>query len=306
MKPDQLDTIRLVNNIFSGVSVASIAVFICLSLKGNKSSPIRALIRNMMLSNLVLAIANLLSNLDYLTSDNTICVIEGALRQFASVSSLLWAVILAFGSFSVVVNCVSYSERRMRILQTTILIISLVFTLIPFTGLNGMRYSFMLGVCWIVSETEAQEDVNFIALLLGWAWLAMLLMTYWYLRLYLFLKNNAIFMGMGLNLKAQKLFIYPLALMITYVPLTLFRLVFVDKSETSFKWNLIYIVTRNLNSLINVVVYGYQNHAPQKSIPVSRGSSTENVLYQENFDKRDFDVSLHQVEGGQTLSELDF
>jgi len=279
----QIEFLAISNNIVSiGSFLALIIFFASIAFTSAKkmSFPLK-LICNLFFSDFIYSISNLMPNLS--RQYPYACNIEGILRIFGCWASVFWATIISYSAYCLTVRNDFSIVRKYRTMLVIGYIVPVLFSLVPFLPIP-IDYTYNGAFCIpmysapgidLAEKTEKTIVIQFL-FFLGWAWVAIFLTTYYYIRLFSYLR------GLELDssiLEVKKILIFPVLLLIAFIPMTLDNLVIFP----SFHFPLLafYTIVLHALGLLNVLAYGYQR---------MRSSANKIVDNEEEKNNKDIEV----------------
>jgi len=284
---DQKYALSLTNNIISSCSFIALGIFFFgVSLKAypKKSFSLR-LICNLFFAVLLYNISNLLCNF---SSESTFfCQIEGAIRYFGCWSTVLWATIMAYSAYSIIVNHDTKIDGKYLKMIFIGNAVPVALALIPFLPVP-LTYSYNGAYCLLVYnhggtlDAQTTKWVQFF-LLEGWIWVALLLSTYYYLRLFNFLKRVHLTSQI---VEIKKTIIFPVLFFLAFLPITINDLALFPKHH--FALSMIATVSLHGLGVCYVFTYGSQRfRKPQRTptiVPESKNDPNQTALEQSGFE----------------------
>jgi len=284
---DQKYALSLANNVISSCSFIALGIFffgVSLKTYPKKTFSLR-LICNLFFAILLYNISNLLCNF---SSDSPVfCQIEGAIRNFGCWSTVLWVTIMAYSAYSIIVlNDTRIDGKYLKMIFIGNAV-PVVIALIPFLPVP-VTYSYNGAYCLLVYnhggtlDAETTKWVQFF-LLEGWIWVALLLTTFYYLRLFNLLKK--------LHLTSQiveikRMTIFPLLFFLAFLPITINDLALFPKYH--FALSMIATVTLHGLGVCYVFTYGSQRfRQPRRKItvvPDPKNDAKQTALEQSGFE----------------------
>ena len=237
-------------NIAGMLSIVGIAFFYCYTSRISNNSLSLRLIKHLVAADLIYGVSNVLSAFHY----DTVCLIEGFLREYSIICILVWAASLGHLAYTQVIHKNYILRDRFWILLVLGYVMPIFLAIIPLIPESGQSYGVVSVYCCIVDRsTGGPLRLGMVfAMFLGEMWFTVILITYWYVRLYMYCLK-----AKQLGIKANKtLFLYPLITLIPCLSLTLQKLF--SNDETAFYFEIIHILGQHMNGLFTVLVYGYQ------------------------------------------------
>jgi len=107
--------------------------------------------------------------------------------------------------------------------------------------------------CWVIGKDDHSTTVGKFAILLFWAWIVIAITTYFYIRVFKYLKDLEI---SNTVLEVKKVLIFPIILYIAFIPVTI-----VDSQlfpQYFFQLKILHIVSLHSLGVLNVLAYGLQ------------------------------------------------
>jgi len=258
------------NNTATGLSFLALSLFfgnVWLS-SNTKTNFSLKLITNLFFSDLLYTFANILSNLSM--NSTAICKIEGSLRSYSLLSSVFWATSIAYVAYAKTVQNDLTVEKSYGKMLAINYLIPVLATIIPFLPLP-LQYKWNGTYCYIVGNTEEITDYAKFGVLLIWVWLGISVTTYYYIRVFIYLKKLEI---STLVLEIKKVLIFPIILYIAFLPVTIvdFHLF----PNYYFELKIAHVVSLHSLGILNVLAYGYQRIRGNMSI-TSSGKPTRHA-----------------------------
>jgi len=258
--------LSVTNNIISACSFIALSLFLVgVSLKKypKKAFSLR-LLCNLFFTDLLFSIANLLSNFSY--DDPVLCQIEGAIRHFGCWSTVLWATIIAYSAYSLTVNNDTKIEGKYLKMIYVGYGIPVVMAILPLFPVP-FSYNYNGAYCLLTYNGGGTMDANKTKLtqfflLLAWVWLAIILATYYYIRIFNFLKRLQITHHL---LEIKKILVFPVLLFLAFIPVTIDDFAWFPKHH--FALTMTATVLLHGLGLLNVFAYGMQRlrRSPRRS-----------------------------------------
>jgi len=276
----QKEFLAISNNLVSvGSFVALVIFFVTIVFSSSKqmSFPLK-LICNLFFADFIYSISNLMPNLS--RQYPYACNIEGILRIFGCWASVFWATIISYSAYCLTVKNDFSIIQKYRMMLVIGYIMPSLFAAVPFLPIP-VDYTYNGAFCIpmyskpgidLAEKTEKTILIQFL-FFLGWAWVAIFLTTYYYIKLFSYLRDLELDSSI---VEVKKILIFPVLLLIAFIPMTLDNLVLFP----SFHFPLLafYTIVLHALGLLNVLAYGYQRMRSKKAPEV-----------QEN-DKKDIEV----------------
>ncbi len=275
--------LSVTNNIISACSFIALSLFLVgVSLKKypKKAFSLR-LLCNLFFTDLLFSVANLLCNFSY--DDPVLCQIEGAIRHFGCWSTVLWATIIAYSAYSLTVNNdikIEGKYLKMIYVGYGLPVIMAILPLFPIP----VSYSYNGAYCLLTYDGGATVDASKTKmaqffLLLAWVWLAIILTTYYYIRLFNFLKRLHITSQL---LEIKKILVFPVLLFLAFIPVTIDDFAWFPKHHFAIAMT----STIFLHGLgfLNVFTYGLQRirRAPRKVTAIDMKAEANQAAHEQS------------------------
>jgi hypothetical protein len=225
-----------------------------------------------------LALADILKGVGMLfpSEDRVTCEIQAFTSVYFEIASFMWVGVICYVMFNVVVKKDFYCQRKE-------LCFILICNVIPLTGallpVFFNNYGYAQGWCFIddsgdgfVVATVLRAVVFYIPLMVVLAYCA-----YTYTRVYrelsCYSKNTLDITYEDRRAVLYKLYLYPLVLVVSFAPVTVYRVTNFsnDHDSGNFALALTSAILMSLNGLMNAVVYGMTKHVRQTVLASCRG-----------------------------------
>jgi len=249
---DQAYVLQICNNITSSLSFVALILFFTYIFYWSSEKitfPLKILC-NLFVADFVYTITNLISN--FSPKNQTICDIEGFMRTFSLWASILWATIIAVVAYARTVRNSITIEKRYPIFLLIGYVFPLFIATIPLWQ-GSIFYESNNVYCWVVGKDDQETAIVGIVIFGLWMWLATLLTTYLYVRVFLYLKN----LGISNHIiQIKKVLIFPVILYITFIPVTIDDLNLLPNYKYVF--TVLHVILGHSLGLFNLIAYGYQ------------------------------------------------
>jgi len=259
----QKQILAISNNVTSVASfVALVIFFVNISFQSSKrmNFPLK-LICNLFFTDLIYSISNILSNF---SGDSTlICDIEGVTRNFGCWSTVVWATCIAYSAYSMTVQNNIRINRHYNKMLFIGYVAPISIALLPILPIPA-EYKHNGAYCipaltGVLAEFQEHTIILEILLLLGWVWIGIAMTTYYYIRLFLYLRD---FEFGSSVLEVKKVLIFPVMMFIAFVPVTIDD--FALFPEYHFELVLAFTIFLHGLGFFNVIAYGYQRMRSKK------------------------------------------
>ena len=226
------------------------------------------------------------------SKSGALCKIQGAIIEFASLAGILWTGGIALILYMQVVLQKSQIHVQCNALLSTILIISIVFSVVP---LIFDDYRYVGGWCWITDQSSIGLVFRYTFLYI-WVWIVIVFDIYAYLKIIHKIKatmtiNNS-FLHQGKTL-VRRLRWYPFILAVCYSPLTIMRVVQTVEQDPP-EWLVIFSTAlASLLGFFNAIVYGCNNTVKEQVRSWISGVelSDPEAMFQDSTSGRLYDLS---------------
>ena len=145
----------------------------------------------------------------------------------------------------------------------------LLISTIPFFPVP-IQYKTNGAYCWVIGKDDVATAKGKFAILLIWAWVAISITTFFYYRVFKYLKDLEISTAV---LEVKKVLIFPIILYIAFIPVTIVDLQLFPKYF--FELKILHIICLHSLGILNVLAYGYQRI---KGGPVMRRLTGHSVM----------------------------
>ena len=256
------------------------------------------LICNLFFADLLYTLCNLLSNVSM--NSLFLCGLEGSLRGYSLLSSVLWATTIGWVAFAkTVCNDLGVEKhyKKMLLFNYTIPIIVVI---IPFLPLP-IKYQWNGTYCYIMGETERITDYAKFGVLLIWVWVGIAITTYYYTRVFMYLKQLQI---SAFVLEIKKVLIFPVILYIAFLPVTIvdFHLF----PDYYFELKIAHVVSLHSLGILNVLAYGYQRIKGNMSNMGSRKDTRQSMMLAKTIPADVHDGAINEVHEPFDISDDSF
>jgi len=283
LTPSQQQILSIVHNITTFGSFGALLLFFIRIwfFPSKKISFSLKLIHNLFFADLIYCISNLLSNLS--KAHSSICTVEGVLRILGCWSTVVWATLIAHSAYMMTVKNNLQMDRRYPKMIILGYFIPLIVALLPLIPESSVKIGYNGAFC-VPMYHNAHNTYQYMtiivqfAMVLGWAWLGIIFTTFYYFKIFKYLRR----LGFdSKTMEVRKLLIFPVLLFIAFIFVT------IDDFMIFPQWHfeLLVLVSISLHGLglFNVIAYGCQTI---KSSP-SRNSyydQTHDIAY-ESFEE---------------------
>ena len=209
---------------------------------------------------------------------NSICIIQAALIQFTSLGSVLWTGFICALLYIQVILKKSNLEYYFKLFLLITLTICIITTIIP-AATNS--YAFIGGSCGIADNRYMTNIFRYL-FFNAFIWIVIIFISFAYWKIIRIVRSEIDIVdemteeGRAL---VKKLRLYPIAMVITYTPLTIVRILQSISSDLCPVWfNMLAYAFSMSNGLLNSIIYGF-NGSVKKAIlenfsVFSKGKST--------------------------------
>lgn len=185
------------------------------------------------------------------------CKFQGFLLQFSTASSILWSFNIAYSLYTTVINQENNPSRH----QTKFLLLAYLFPfLLAFIPLFTDSYNNAVGWCWIQKDfiTDLVERI-FCLYIIIWTVIAFNLSVYWKIIMKIRKEfKNVIEDQADNNAVIKRLSLYPLTLILCYLPITVKRTMEIGGQEILPFWFLcLSAFGISIFGFANALVYGF-------------------------------------------------
>lgn len=194
----------------------------------------------------------------YLYDDDALCQIQGAVINMFTLASALWAGIIAFSLYYIIVKSNFYIQSYMRYFIIGVFTLSIIVTIIPFVSKS---YGTVAGWCWI--KQDGSYDISFYEryiLFFVPMWLLVIINGVLYMKVSKCLKNSDDPDGSRSELN-RKLKFYPMILIICFLPYTIKSSLEFNKENFTikhdFELTIVVGTIRGMHGFLNAFVYGF-------------------------------------------------
>jgi len=172
-------------------------------------------------------------------------------------ATLFWAMTLAFSAYAQSVKNIKNLHEKYGIMKLLGYGIPLLISLVPLLPFVSFEYGIMGTYCWISHKPVGTELPKWVTavMLLGYICLAIVLSTYWYIRVYLFVRSLAC-----KGVSTRKLFMYPVILLVSFFPIIIDS--YFWETKWSYQISLFHMITQHSNGFLNAITYGLQTTKP--------------------------------------------
>jgi len=253
------------NNVTSVASfIALIIFFVNISLQYSKrmNFPLK-LICNLFFTDLIYSISNILSN--FSGASKIVCTVEGITRNFGCWSTVVWATCIAYSAYSMTVENNIRINKKYRMMLFIGYVVPTLFALLPLLPISvEYRHNGAYCIPALTGDLAKFQDNTIILeflLLLGWVWIGIAMTAYYYIRLFLYLRNLEFSYQV---LEVKKVLIFPVMMFLAFIPVTLDDFALFPK----YHFELVLSFTIILHGLgfFNVLAYGYQRMRSETQI----------------------------------------
>ena len=199
-----------------------------------------------------------------ITTPYSLCMFQATMIQFSSLSSALWIGCMSFLLYLQVIKKVKNLQLYLQFCLLFTITLCVSTAIIPLiTG----SYGYVGGNCWISGESQTGSLFRYL-LFFGITWLIIFFNSVVYYKIIqkvkaeMSIKNKLMDEGKEL---INRLRLYPIAMMITYAPLTIVRIlesISEDLCPTWFYMTAYAFYTSN--GLMNSVIYGLNDSVRQE------------------------------------------
>jgi len=255
---DEITTLLKINEAFTSISLVAGLIVLFLFIKTWKTcSQVGKMGFFLTLANLIYTITNLLPILYRGLFSN--CTLDGTLRTFSILSCIVWATKIAITAFRALIRRDYNPNTPIGMIWG--FAVPMVVAIIPLIPNGGYLYYDNLGLnCDVYSDVESLRPVwitimNIIPLIVS-----IVLTAFSYARIIKYLRK---FQG-DYEIPTKRFIAYPLSLMISWLPLLIFRVVyFIDYNI----WlDGAAIVFSRSSGIINAVLYGWERFKVAQNI----------------------------------------
>jgi len=190
------------------------------------------------------------NTLSYFNRNHHICFIEGFLRCFFVISSLVWVMIMLHISYKQIVNpSPRIEEGYPKLLALNIGLSMVPVIVVAFSHLTSQEayYGHFLGFCGVVPEfwemVLIEVPMWFLIISTGFY-------IYWIVRAMRTLHPNKT------NVEYRSIIIYPIILTVLWLPNTIDRIIYFFTDDTIYEIALLHIIATRLEGFANAVIYG--------------------------------------------------
>jgi len=223
------------------------------------------LVTCLIFSDFFFSIANVLV---YFQSDPTICTIQGYIRLASLLASIFWGCILLWIPYRQIVNPLRDIERTfLRLLALNLLVSLTPSTLTLISQYLGREIQFGSEQTFCGIEPSIYE----VYLIHVPIWVFITACLYFTLRVISALKRKYMNSKM---IEYKNLILYPIFMMIVWLPITLDRTVLVLDGKSSFFLTFVHIALSRLSGFVNIFIYAKSNFKKIRNyLQNRRGSS---------------------------------
>lgn len=231
----------------------------------------------------VLSIFDIFSSIGYmlptfnLNDDDALCQIQAAVINLFTLASVLWAGIIAFLLYFIIVKSNFYIQSYMNWFLIATFLLSTIVTVIPFITNS---YGTVAGWCWIMQDGKYDNKfyeryfLFFVPL-----WFLVVFNGVLYVKISRCLRESDDPDGSrsGLN---RKLKIYPMILIICFLPYTIKSSLEFNKQEFTMQHDFVITIVvatvRGMHGFLNAFVYGFTKKVRKTlAIGVSKDDDSE-------------------------------
>jgi len=246
--PEEWNIILWVNGITTGLSLIGelfmiISYFLIPSIRRFSMK----LVVSLTFSDLAYSISNILT---YFNANETICVIEGALRTGSILLGLGWSIIIMNISYRQIKKPDPEISKTYACSLLTVLILSSIPSIIGLIGHymgNGPYFGNDFGCCSLLPETYD------LTLLQSPMWICIAIDFFYALKIVNELKMK--FMSKSV-VEYKNILIYPMVLVFCWLPVTVNRIIYAIKGGTFFPMLLAHVTAARIQGFLNALVYG--------------------------------------------------
>lgn len=224
------------------------------SLKGLRSLPFK-MISILSLFDLINAVGFLIPTYD-VENSSSICMAQAVILNFSSFAGIVWTTFMAVFLLVTIKSLRTIEEKTVIKVLGTVILVSIADTVLPLVVYHENAYGKTKGWCWIQDEYRVLRY----SLFFGPLFFIILL------NFCIYFKVKSILGGLmqveNANNKMirkikKKLFLYPIILIICYLPYSAKALLEVlNYSENDFTFTIISVVLRSLHGFFNFLIYG--------------------------------------------------
>jgi hypothetical protein len=193
-----------------------------------------------------------------LNDDDVLCQIQAAVINLFTLASVLWAGIIAFSLYFIIVKSSFYIQNYMNCFLIAVFVLSTLVSAIPFITNS---YGTVAGWCWIKQDGEYDSKfyeryfLFFVPL-----WLLVVFNGVLYVKVSRCLRESDDPDGSrsGLN---RKLKFYPMILIVCFLPYTIKSSLEFNKQDFTmqhdFEITIVIAAVRGMHGFLNAFVYGF-------------------------------------------------
>ncbi|OMJ74471.1 hypothetical protein SteCoe_26594 [Stentor coeruleus] len=261
------------NSISNGFSILGCLFICCMYIKfiELRTFPFRLIF--------ILSIFDIFSSIGYmlptyfLNDDDVLCQIQAAVINLFTLASVLWAGIIAFSLYYIIVKSNFYIQNYMNYFIIGVIVLCIIVTIIPFITNS---YGTVAGWCWI--KQDGYYDSKFYEryfLFFIPLWTLVVFNGVLYVKVSKCLKENDDSDGTrsGLN---RKLKFYPMILIICFLPYTIKSGLEFKREGFTMKYDyeitIVIATVRGMHGFLNAFVYGFTKKVRRT---LTRGMSEE-------------------------------